>query len=397
MIKDSSIVLGITGSIAAYKAAILASKLTQAGARVDTVMTDSAQKFITPLSLRSITGRPVSVSMWEMSCEVNIEHISLAERADAVLIAPATANFIAKLAAGIADDLLSCVVLATRSPVIIAPAMNVNMYENAVTQENISRLKSRGFVFIGVANGRLACGAVGSGRLAEIEDIIGTVRMVLGRSGDLAGKKVVVTAGGTREALDPVRFVGNRGSGRMGYAIAEAARDRGASVVLISTASLSEPAGVEMVYVDTAGQMKEAVDKAVAGADVLVMAAAVADFQARETSPEKIKKSTGRLSLEMVPTADILGSVKGNFTRVGFAAESCDIITNAEKKLKNKSLDLIMANDITQPGWGFAAETNKVTLIDRFGLIEELPLMSKRKVAERLWDWVVSHPGDKQP
>jgi phosphopantothenoylcysteine decarboxylase/phosphopantothenate--cysteine ligase len=397
MIKDSNIVLGITGSIAAYKAAILASRLTQAGACVDTVMTDSAQKFITPLSLRSITGRPVSVSVWEMSGELNIEHVSLAERADAVLIAPATANFIAKLAAGIADDLLSCVVLATRSPVIIAPAMNVNMYENTVTQENIARLKTRGFVFIEVANGRLACGTVGSGRLAEAEDIIGTLRMVLGRSGDLAGKKVVVTAGGTREALDPVRFIGNQGSGRMGYAIAEAARDRGAAVVLISTASLAEPAGMEMVYVDTAGQMKEAVDKAVTGADVLVMAAAVADFQARETSPDKIKKDNGRLSLELVPTPDILSSVRGTFIKVGFAAESCDIITNAVKKLKSKSLDLIMANDITQPGWGFGADTNKVTLIDRFGLIEELPLMSKRKVAERLWDWVISHPGDKQP
>ena len=397
MIKDSNIVLGITGSIAAYKAAVLASKLTQAGARVDVVMTDSAQKFITELTLRSVTGRPVAVSMWDKSCELNIEHISLAERADAVLIAPATANFIGKLAAGIADDLLSCVVLATRSPVIIAPAMNVNMYENAVTQENIARLKSRGFVFIEPANGRLACGAVGSGRLAEIEDIIGTMRMVLGRSGDMAGKKVVVTAGGTREALDPVRFISNRSSGKMGYALAEAARDRGALVTLISSASLAEPTGMEMVYVETAGQMREAVTKAIPGACALVMSAAVADYQSAHPAVEKIKKDSQALVLELVRTPDILAEVRGDFIKVGFAAESADLIANATGKLKKKNLDLIVANDITQPGWGFGADSNKVTLIDSGGLIEDLPLMSKRRIAERLWDWVVSHPRMNKP
>jgi phosphopantothenoylcysteine decarboxylase/phosphopantothenate--cysteine ligase len=391
MIKDKNIVLGITGSIAAYKAADLASKLTQAEAAVYAVVTESAQRFISPLTLRSLTGHPVAVSMWELASEFSIEHVSLAETADIIVIAPATANIIAKLAGGIADDLLSCTVLASKSPVLIAPAMNSNMYENHITQENITKLKERGFIFVEPGFGHLACGTQGKGRVADVNQIIGVIRQVLGREGDLAEKTVVVTAGGTREAIDPVRFIGNRSSGKMGYALAEAARDRGAEVKLISTINLPEPSGVEVIYVETAAQMKDAVVKSVSGADVLVMAAAVADYCPREVAKSKIKKSSATLNVELVRTPDILSEVDGNFIRVGFAAESENTVANARKKLADKSLDLVVANDVTQQGSGFGTDTNKVTLISRDGDIQELPLMSKREVADRIWDWVVNN------
>jgi phosphopantothenoylcysteine decarboxylase/phosphopantothenate--cysteine ligase len=391
MIKDKNIVLGITGSIAAYKAADLASKLTQAEAAVYAVVTESAQRFISPLTLRSLTGHPVAVSMWELASEFSIEHVSLAETADIIVIAPATANIIAKLAGGIADDLLSCTVLASKSPVLIAPAMNSNMYENHITQENITKLKERGFIFVEPGFGHLACGTQGKGRLADVNQIIGVIRQVLGREGDLAEKTVVVTAGGTRESIDPVRFIGNRSSGKMGYALAEAARDRGAEVKLISTINLPEPSGVEVIYVETAAQMKDAVVKSVSGADVLVMAAAVADYCPREVAKSKIKKSSATLNVELVRTPDILSEVDGNFIRVGFAAESENTVANARKKLADKSLDLVVANDVTQQGSGFGTDTNKVTLISRDGDIQELPLMSKREVADRIWDWVVNN------
>jgi phosphopantothenoylcysteine decarboxylase/phosphopantothenate--cysteine ligase len=391
MIKDKNIVLGITGSIAAYKAADLASKLTQAEAAVYAVVTESAQRFISPLTLRSLTGHPVAVSMWELASEFSIEHVSLAETADIIVIAPATANIIAKLAGGIADDLLSCTVLASKSPVLIAPAMNSNMYENHITQENITKLKERGFIFVEPGFGHLACGTQGKGRLADVNQIIGVIRQVLGREGDLAEKTVVVTAGGTRESIDPVRFIGNRSSGKMGYALAEAARDRGAEVKLISTINLPEPSGVEVIYVETAAQMKDAVVKSVSGADVLVMAAAVADYCPREVAKSKIKKSSATLNVDLVRTPDILSEVDGNFIRVGFAAESENTVANARKKLADKSLDLVVANDVTQQGSGFGTDTNKVTLISRDGDIQELPLMSKREVADRIWDWVVNN------
>lgn len=391
MLKNKTIVLGVTGSIAAYKAAELASKLTQGEALVNVVMTESAQKFISPLTMRSLTGRPVAVDMWETPLESGIGHIVLAESADAIVIAPATANIIARLAGGIADDILTCTVLASHAPVIIAPAMNSNMYENDVTQENISRLKSRGFIFVEPESGHLACGSRGKGRLADTEHIMGVIRQVAGCDWDMAGKKVVVTAGGTREAIDPVRFIGNRSSGKMGYALAETARDRGARVTLISTVDLAEPPGIEIIYVETALQMKEAVQKAVVDADVLVMAAAVADFYPREVARSKIKKSQAVLNVELIRTPDILSEVDGDFIRIGFAAESEDIIANARKKLADKSLDLIAANDITRTGSGFGSDTNKVTIISRDGNIQELPLMSKREVADRIWDWVVNN------
>ncbi|MFH1662374.1 MAG: bifunctional phosphopantothenoylcysteine decarboxylase/phosphopantothenate--cysteine ligase CoaBC [Chloroflexota bacterium] len=390
MIKGKTVVLGITGSIAAYKAADIASKLIQAGVKVEVIMTDPATRFISPLTLRSITGRPVVTGMWELSSEFSIEHVALAEAADVVVIAPATANVIAHLAAGMADDILTCTVLATKAPVIIAPAMNDNMYANPVTQENIGKLKTRGFIFIEPGYGRLASGKVGKGCLAEIDNILGIIRQILGRGGDLAGKKIVVTAGGTREAIDPVRYIGNRSSGKMGYALAEAARDRGAEVILVTTTTcLPERAGMDVIPVDTAADMKKAVTDAVKNADALIMAAAVADYRSKNIAANKIKKDNSGLILELVKTPDVLAEVKGDFVKVGFAAESEDLVNNAKKKLKEKELDLIVANDITDKGSGFGADTNKVSIIDKNGKIEDLPLMSKREVADRILDRVV--------
>jgi len=389
MLANKTIVLGITGGIAAYKAADLASKLTQAGTRVEVIMTEAATKLIAPLTLHTLTRTKVVVDMFTAPLEYEVTHVSIAEAADVVVIVPATANTIAKIAAGIADNMLTTVVLATRAPVIIAPAMNVNMWQNSVTQENIARLKARGFVIVDPAYGRLASGKMGRGRLAEVETIIGTIKQVLGRKGDLAGKRIVVTAGGTQEPIDPVRHIGNRSSGKMGYAVAEAARDRGATVTLISApASLPEPVGIEVINVQTASQMKEAVAKAVAKADALIMAAAVADYQPRAVSKAKIKKDAPSLTLELVRTPDILTEVKGNFVKVGFAAESENLVKNARGKLEKKQLDLMVANDITATDSGFGADTNKVTIIDRDGKAEELPLLTKREVAEKILDKV---------
>ena len=398
MLANKTIVLGITGSIAAYKAAEIASKLTEAGARVEVVMTESATKFIAPLTLCSITRRPVVTDMFDLASEFSLEHIALAEAADAVLIAPATANIIAKLAAGIADDMLCCAVLATEAPVIIAPAMNVNMFENSITQDNLAKLKARGFTIVDPGYGRLASGKTGWGRLAELDKIISTVQQILGRKRDLVGKRIVVTAGGTQEPIDPVRHISNRSSGKMGYAMAEAARDRGAAVSLITApTSLPEPAGIKVVHIKTAVQMKDAVTKAVAQADALIMAAAVADYQPKKVTKTKIKKEkSSSLTLELIRTPDILTEVKGNFLKVGFAAESEDMVANARQKLEKKQLDLIVANDIADADSGFDTETNKVTLIDRNGNVDKLPLMSKREVADRILDKVVELLAKKQ-
>ncbi|MCL0094899.1 bifunctional phosphopantothenoylcysteine decarboxylase/phosphopantothenate--cysteine ligase CoaBC [Dehalococcoidales bacterium] len=388
MLANKTIILGITGSIAAYKAADIASKLTQAGAKVEVIMTESATKFITPLTLGSITAKPIVTEMFELTTEFSIEHVALAEVADVVVIAPATANTIAKLAAGIADDMLTCTVLATKAPIIIAPAMHTDMFRNPITQDNLNKLKARGFTIVDPEYGRLASGKMGLGRLAEVDKIITTIKQVLGKSGDLAGKRIVITAGGTQEAIDPVRHIGNRSSGKMGYALAEAARDRGAEVKLITAPTLlPEPAGMEVIHVQTASQMKEAVAKATAQADGLIMAAAVADYQPKSVAREKIKKET--LTLELIRTPDILTEVKGNFLKIGFAAESKDIVANAKQKLQRKQLDLIVANDITDADSGFGVDTNKVTLIDRYGNIESLPLLTKKEVADKILDRVV--------
>ncbi len=391
MLTNKTVVLGITGGIAAYKAVDLASKLTQAGAKVEVVMTEAATEFVTPLTFRSITGRPVVTKMFELASEFSIEHVALADAADVVVIAPATANIIAKLTTGIADDMLTCTALATTAPVIIAPSMHNNMFQNSVTQDNLAKLKARDFTIVGPGYGHLASGDTGVGRLAEVGEIIGTIQQLLGKSGDLTGKRIIVTAGGTQEPIDPVRYISNRSSGKMGYALAEAARDRGAEVTLITApTALPKPAGIETINIETASEMKEAVAKACTKADALIMAAAVADYQTKSASAQKIKKEeTADLTLELVKTPDIISEAKGDFIKIGFAAESENLIANAKEKLTKKRLDLIVANDITAADSGFAVDTNKVTLIDKKGRVEDLPLMSKREVADKVLDRVV--------
>jgi len=396
VLTNKTIVLGVTGSVAAYKAVELASKLTQAGAKVEVVMTEPATKFITPLTFRSITGRAVVTDMFDLTSQHSIEHIALGGVADVVVIAPATASIIAKMAVGIADDMVSLTVLATRAPVIVAPAMDVDMFANPITKENLARLKARGFIIVDPAHGRMASGKVGWGRLADTEKIIASIEGALGARADLAGRRLVVTAGGTREYIDPVRYIGNPSSGKMGYALAEAARDRGAKVTLVTASSLPEPEGVTIVPVEAAAQMKRAVAKAVVKADALLMAAAVADYQPKTTARSKIKKDSPNLTLELVRTPDILGEVKGKFIKVGFAAESDNLVANARKKLAGKKLDLIVANNITDKKSGFGVDTNKVTLIDKKGKAESLPLMSKREAADKILDRVVGLLGKKK-
>jgi phosphopantothenoylcysteine decarboxylase/phosphopantothenate--cysteine ligase len=390
--KAKTIVLGVTGSIAAYKAAELASRFTREGFRVEVIMTESAQEFIAPLTFRNITGRTVVTTMWDLASEFSVEHVALAEAADVVLIAPATANIIAKMACGMADDMLSCTVLATRAPVVIAPAMNDNMWSNPVTRENMTKLTKRGFTFVGPARGRLASGKMGLGRLTSLDEIHGITMQVLGKKGDLAGKHIVVTAGGTQEPVDPVRCMTNRSSGKMGYAVAEAARDRGAEVTLISApTALAIPPGIKIIGVKTAGEMFKAVDEAVKKADALIMAAAVADFRPVKASAQKIKRQDlSELTIELEKTPDILAQVKGDFIRVGFAAESHDMIANARDKVKRKGLDLIVANDITEKDCGFGTETNRVTIIDSKGKAEELPLLPKGEVADKILDKLIT-------
>jgi phosphopantothenoylcysteine decarboxylase/phosphopantothenate--cysteine ligase len=391
MLGHKTIVLGITGGIAAYKAAEIASQLTQAGARVNAIMTEEAIQFIAPLTFRALTARPVVTEMFDLASEFSIEHVSLAKAADIVVVAPATANIIAKLAAGIADDMLCCTVLATKAPVLIAPAMETNMYTNPITQDNLSKLKARGCVIVGPATGWLASGKVGLGRLADVNDIIGSIRQVLGRGGDLAGRHIVVTAGGTQEPVDPVRYVSNRSSGKMGYALAEAARDRGANVTLITApASLPEPVGTNVIRVGTAEEMRQAVQNATSRTDALIMAAAVADYRPKKTAKDKIKKGKAGLTLELECTSDILGAVKGSFIKVGFAAESSSLVRNAREKLRMKKLDFIVVNDITASDSGFGSDANRVTIIDRKGKVDKLPLLPKREVADKVLDRVAA-------
>ncbi len=392
MIRDKTVLLGVTGSIAAYKAVDLASKLVQGGASVDVVMTRCATEFVTPLSFSSITHRRAVSDMFQAPDEFEIEHIALAERANVVVIAPATANIIARIAAGIADDMLTCVVLATRAPVILAPAMNVNMWESRITQENLARLRARGFKVVEPVTGPLACGSQGKGRLAEVEDILTVISQALRAKTDLAGRRVVVSAGGTQEPIDPVRYVGNRSSGKMGFALAEAARDRAAEVTLITApTALDDPIGVDVVRVDTTVQMQDAIEKAASRADVLIMAAAPADFRPAKVSGSKIKKeSASGMDLRLVANPDIISEVRGGILKVGFAAESEDLVKNAKAKLTRKGLDLIVANNITEARSGFGTDTNKVTLIDSRGKIEALPLLPKSEVAHKVLDKVVA-------
>jgi phosphopantothenoylcysteine decarboxylase/phosphopantothenate--cysteine ligase len=390
MLANRVIVLGVTGSIAAYKAADIASKLIQEGALVDVMMTEAATRFVTPLTMRSVTRRPVFVDMFDPASELAEEHVELARRADAVLVAPATATTIARLAHGLADDVVSLTVLATHAPVLVAPAMDSQMYENAATQANLATLRQRGMIIVGPAEGRLASGRLGLGRLVDTDVLLGALRCVLAQRGDLAGRKVVVSAGGTREPLDPVRFVGNYSSGKMGYALAEAARDRGAEVVLVSAAtSLPPPYGVTVVPVGRAAEMRDAVAAHCQGADALIMAAAVADYEPASAAEHKIKRKGEAMVIELRETPDILASVRGDLVRVGFAAESRDLEKNARDKLQRKGLDLIVANDVTAPGSGFGSDTNQVVILDASGGAERLPLLSKRRVADRVLDRIV--------
>jgi len=390
MLEGKRIIVGVTGSIAAYKAADLVSKLTQAGAEVDVILTEAGAQFITPMALRSLSGRPVYTDIFDLKAELAISHVELARRADAVVIAPVSATTLARLAHGFADNLLSLTVLATQAPVLLAPAMDSQMYENAATQANLALLKERGMTAVGPVEGRLASGRVGRGRMVEADVILGALRQMLGRNGDLAGRKLVVSAGGTQEPIDPVRYISNYSSGKMGYAIAEAARDRGAEVALVSApVALTAPYGVELVAVKTAEEMRDAVVAQCAGADVLIMAAAVADYLPAAAAAQKIKRTKAVRTLELAPTPDILAAVKGKLVRVGFAAESEDLVKNAAAKLAGKGLDLIVANDITAPDSGFGTDTNQVTIIDKSGEAEPLPLLSKYEVAQRILDRVV--------
>ena len=391
-LEGKNIVLGVTGSIACYKALDLASKLVQEDALVDVVMSYGATQFVTPLAFRSLTHRAVVTRSFNAESEMSVEHVSLAQRADIVVVAPATAHTLAKMALGLADDPLTTTLLATRAPVLVAPTMDAHMYDNPVTQENLGKLKARGVVVVGPAQGRLASGLVGMGRLVETPDLIGHIKAVLGRKGDLAGRTIVVSAGGTREPIDPVRIIGNRSSGKMGYALAEAARDRGAHTVLISTATgLADPAAVDVLHVETAMEMKNAVHEAVSkGADALIMAAAVADYMPAESLARKFKKEAQEWDLRLVRTPDILKEASGSLIKVGFAAESEQVVENARDKLLKKGLHLIVANDITTSQGGFGADTNKVWLIGKEGDVEELPLMSKYEVAHHVLDRVAT-------
>ena len=390
-LSNKRVVLGVTGSIACYKALDLASKLVQAGALVDTIMSYGATRFVTPLAFRGITHRAVVTDAFDPDSEYGVEHVALAQQADIVVIAPATVHCVAKLALGLADDALTTTVVASKAPLVVAPAMDGNMYDHPATQENLARLRERGTVIAGPGSGRLASGLTGVGRLLETPELLAYIAYALGRDGDLSGRKVVVSAGGTMEPIDPVRVITNHSSGKMGYALAEAARDRGARVVLVSAArGLLNPPLVEVAAVRTAQQMCDAVLEHVAGADALIMAAAVADYRPLSASEQKIKKTGGELNIPLAPTTDILASAQGGFVRVGFAAESENLVVNAKLKVRSKGLDLIAANDITAEDSGFGADTNRVTLIDGALNVEELPLLTKYEVGNRILDRVLT-------
>jgi len=405
-ISQKNILLGVTGSIAAYKAADLASKLTQAGAIVNTVFTQAAAQFITPLTFQSVTGREVygDSHLWGMTA--HILHVDLARKADIFIIAPITANTMAKLAHGIADNLLTISSIAYRAegdkkPFLIVPAMDAGMFSHPATQDNLQRLVARGAVVIGPAWGHLASGLAAQGRMTDIPELLGHIRFWLGRGGPLQGQRVIVTAGGTQEPLDPVRMLCNRSSGKQGYALAQAALDAGADVTLVSApTTLTPPVGVDTIPICTAREMEEAVLLSSRTADVLIMAAAVADFRPRHSVPQKIKKGSGALSIELEQTGDILSLVKDQRASakhprmvIGFAAETQNLLENASSKLAAKNLDMIVANDVSQSDAGFGVDSNRVTFLFRDGKKEPLPLLSKAEVAEEVIGQVISRLG----
>jgi phosphopantothenoylcysteine decarboxylase/phosphopantothenate--cysteine ligase len=398
LLKDKHILLGVTGSIAAFKAADLASKLIQMGAQVDVILTAAAEKFVTLLTFQSVTGRHAFTESDLWGGEAHVLHVGLGRSADILVIAPCTANTIAKLAHGEADNLLTITALAAQGPLLVAPAMDGGMFDHPATQENLAKLRERGAYIAGPAEGHLASGLAGKGRLIEPVELIGHIRFVLGRKGRLPSKKIVISAGGTQEPLDPVRVLTNKSSGKQGYALAQAAIDAGANVTLITTpTSLTPPIGVCVVNVQTAKQMLDAVLKESADADALIMAAAVADFRPKQTAGNKMKKRDGIPQIELEETEDILEAVaaqqsgkKRPRVTVGFAAESRDLLENAAEKLKSKKLDFIAANDISSNDAGFGVETNRVTLLHANGEQESLQLMSKAEVAEAIVERVAA-------
>jgi phosphopantothenoylcysteine decarboxylase / phosphopantothenate---cysteine ligase len=390
VLRAKRVTLGVTGSIAAYKAVALASALHQAGAVVDVAMTQAAQRFVTPLSFQAITHRPVFADLWSPGMETDIAHVTLGRESAVVVIAPATANMLAKLAHGGADDPVSVTVLAARCPVIVAPAMDAGMYTHPATAANVAAMRERGVIFVDPEEGHLASGLAGLGRLAAPERILDAIRATLGATGDLAGRRVLVTAGGTHEPIDPVRYITNHSSGKMGYAIAEAARDRGAVVTLVTTpTALSMPFGVHSVPVRTAQEMLDAITTGYGQLDALIMSAAVADFRVEDIAGQKIKRGETALELKLVPNPDLLASTAalvGRAVRVGFAAETQDLVQHATEKLARKSLHLIVANDVS--GDVFGSDDNEVTLLWRDGTRRDLPRMPKTSVAEHVLDAV---------
>lgn len=400
-LRDKRVVLGVSGSIAAYKAFEIARRLEDAGATVDVALTDNANRFAPAFTFRNLISGQVAPDMWATDIEPEL-HVELGRRADALVVAPASATTLAKLANGIGDTMLTLTALATTAPVVVAPAMDGQMFAHAAVQQNLERLRARGVMIAGPARGRLASGREGLGRMVEPADVVGAARAVIGRAnGDLRSKHIVVTAGGTREAIDPVRFVGNHSTGKMGFAVAEAARDRGAAVTLITT---QEPPpglfGVVIRRVVSASEMKKAVDERVTGTDAIIMAAAVADYRPADSADQKLKKDgNGGLQLELEQTEDIIAGVEGSLIKVGFAAETEDLLANAARKVESKGLDFIVANDVSDGDVhsGFGTETNQVTLLDRDGGSEQLPLLHKYDVAQRVLDRVVTRLGSPRP
>lgn len=394
MREKKRVLVGVTGGIAVYKALDIISALKKHNVDIKVIMTESAQQFVTPLAFQSLSQNMVITDMFAEPKAWEIQHISLAQWADIVLIAPATANIIGKVANGIADDMLSTSIMATEAKVIFAPAMNTKMYENRIVQDNIYKLKAHGYTFIEPASGRLACGDIGKGKLANVSDIVSRVLIELEpKEKDLLGKKVLVTAGPTIAPLDPVRYITNRSTGKMGYAIAQEAKERGAEVTLISgPTSIDKVAGVNFISVKTNSEMKDAVLRYYDYADIVIKSAAVSDYKPKEYSSEKIKKGEGDLQLTLTRDSDILkilGERKKEQILVGFAAESNNVLKNAEKKLKNKNLDFIVANNITGSDTGFASEDNKVTILSKDGKVINLDKMSKKQVATNIFDTIL--------
>ncbi len=397
MFAGKKVVVGITGGIAAYKAADIVSWLKQKQADVQVIMTAAACEFITSLTLQTLSGNPVAVDILAAGQPWPVIHISTVEGADLFVVVPATANYLAKLAYGLADDVLSAASLAATCPIVVAPAMNVNMYQNPATQKNLACLKERGIDIIEPGIGRLACGTEGKGRLADIEDIKAKITTYLLPDQTWLGKKVLITAGPTREAIDPVRFISNRSSGRMGYALAAAAQKRGAKVTLVSgPVALNASAGVDLLKVESAAEMQKAVLAVFDEMDIVIKTAAVSDFKAAEPKQKKIKKNNVELTLNLTANPDILkdlGTKKKNQLLIGFAAETNDVINYAKGKLQEKNLDMIIVNDVTLSGAGFDVDTNIVTLLDKYGHEESLPQLAKTKLAEIILDAIGKLPG----